>query len=503
VNRPSGDTAEAPPSDLPARPVRVDARGWGWRHGGRRAWASRHLDLHIEPGERILLLGPSGAGKSTLLLGLAGLLDSTGGAAEEGRLLLDEAPARRARDRVGIVFQDPETQLVMGRAGDDVAFGLENRAVPTDAIWPRVNAALAAVEFPYGPERSTSALSGGEKQRLALAGVLALRPGLLLLDEPTANLDPEGADRLRDVLRSILEHGHATMVLVEHRIDEVLPLIDRVVVLEAGGGVVADGDPLSVFRSQGSALEEAGVWVPGHRVSPPPHRDRPPAETLVLAEGAGFTYPGAVLPALVQAEAQVRSSEALAITGPNGSGKTTLALLLGGLLRPGSGAVVAGEALAPGHGHDPIWRWAADRLVGAIGSVFQEPEHQFLAGTALDELAIGPRRIGLSAAEARSRAVELLERLRLSHVAEANPFSLSGGEKRRLSVATALATAPAALMLDEPTFGQDRRTWAELLDLLAGLRDSGRAICVVTHDRDFANALADRTLRLSSPALGG
>jgi energy-coupling factor transporter ATP-binding protein EcfA2 len=293
------------------------------------------------------------------------------------------------------------------------------------------------------------------------------------------------------------------MVLVEHRIDEVLPLIDRVVVLEAGGGVVADGDPLSVFRSQGSALEEAGVWVPGHRVLPPPRRDRPPAETLVLAEGAGFTYPGAVLPALVQAEAQVRSSEALAITGPNGSGKTTLALLLGGLLRPGSGAVVAGEALAPGHGHDPIWRWAADRLVGAIGSVFQEPEHQFLAGTALDELAIGPRRIGLSAAEARSRAVELLERLRLSHVAEANPFSLSGGEKRRLSVATALATAPAALILDEPTFGQDRRTWAELLDLLAGLRDSGRAICVVTHDRDFANALADRTLRLSSPALGG
>ena len=490
------------PNDVPSRPVRVEARGWGWRHAGRRAWATRDLDLRIEPGERVLLLGPSGAGKSTLLLGMAGLLDETGGAAEEGRLLLDDGPARRARDRVGIVFQDPETQLVMGRAGDDVALGLENRAVPTDAIWPRVDAALAAVDFPYPRERPTRALSGGEKQRLALAGVLALRPGLLLLDEPTANLDPEGAERLREVLRSILEHGGATLVLVEHRVDEVLPLIDRVIVLEPGGGIAADGDPLSVFREHGTALDEAGVWVPGHRISPPPRRQRPPAETLVLAEGAGFAYPGSVAPALAHAEAQVRSSEALAITGPNGTGKTTLALLLGGLLRPDAGVVVAGEALAPGHGHDPIWRWTPERLVAAIGSVFQEPEHQFLAGTTLAELSIGPRRIGLSDAEARSRAVELLERMRLDHLAEANPFTLSGGEKRRLSVATALATAPSALILDEPTFGQDRRTWSEMLDLLAGLRDTGRAVCFVSHDHDFVNALADRTLRLSPPTLG-
>jgi energy-coupling factor transport system ATP-binding protein len=270
-------------------------------------------------------------------------------------------------------------------------------------------------------------------------------------------------------------------------------------VLEAGGGVVADGDPLSVFRRHGAELAEAGVWVPGVRVQPPPQRDRPPSETLVLAENAGFTYPGASRPALVRAEAQVRSSQALAITGPNGSGKTTLALLLGGLLAPSAGEVVAGEALAAGHGHEPLARWPADRLVHAVGFVFQEPEHQFLARTAVEELEIGPRRIGLSAAEARARAAELLERLRLGHVAEANPFTLSGGEKRRLSVATALATAPAVLILDEPTFGQDRRTWAELLELLAGLRDSGRAIAFVSHDRDFVQALADRVLRLPAP----
>jgi energy-coupling factor transport system ATP-binding protein len=484
----------------PPRPVRVEAAGWGWRHAGRLAWALRGVDLRIEPGERVLLVGPSGAGKSTLLLGLAGLLDASGGAGEEGQLHIDGARPQRVRDRVGLLFQDPETQLLMGRAGDDVAFGLENRGVPTDAIWPRVDAALEMVDFRYGRQRPTTALSGGEKQRLALAGTLALRPGLLLLDEPTANLDPEGAEQVRDLLRMILERGGATMILVEHRVDEAIPLVDRVVALEASGGIVADGDPTTVFSRHGSALEAAGVWLPGHRPTPPPRRERPPSETLVLAEGAGFTYPGARQPAVSHAEVQLRSAQALAISGPNGSGKTTLGLLLAGLLRPTAGAVVSGESLSVGHGHEQIWRWPAHRLVHAIGMVFQEPEHQFLTGSALAELAIGPIQAGLSRAEARRRAVELLERFHLGHLAQANPFTLSGGEKRRLSVATALAAAPAAVILDEPTFGQDARTWSEMLDLLAALRDSGHAICVVTHDRDFANALADRTLRLEVPA---
>lgn len=481
-------------------PVSIEARDWGWRHAGRRSWALQGVDLRIDAGERVLLLGPSGAGKSTLLLALAGLLDAEGGAAESGTLRLDGIVPRVARDRVGVVFQDPETQLVMGRAGDDVAFGLENRRVPGGEIWPRVDAALAAVGFPYGRDRSTSALSGGEKQRLALAGVLALRPGLLLLDEPTANLDPEGAEQLGVVLRSIAERREATIIIVEHRVEAALPLVDRAVVLEGGGGVVADGAPTDIFRRRGSALAEAGVWVPGHRVPPPATRERPAPETLILAEDATFGYPGTSGLAVGPAEVQVRSSEALAITGPNGSGKTTLALLLGGLLRPSGGSVLSGEALEAGHGREPLADWPADRLVRTVGSVFQEPEHQFLAGTVLDELAIGPRRMRLPAAEIGGRVTDLLERLHLAHLAAANPFTLSGGEKRRLSVATALASAPAAIILDEPTFGQDRRTWAELLGLLAALRDGGSAVCFVTHDRDFVAALADRTLRLAARA---
>ena len=481
------------------RPAAIEASGWGWRHAGRSSWALLGIDLHVDPGERILLLGPSGAGKSTLLLGLAGLLSATGGAESEGRLLLDGRPPLEARDRVAILFQDPDSQLVMGRAGDDVAFGLENRCVPTEAIWPRVDAALDAVGFPYGRERPTTHLSGGEQQRLAIAGMLALRPGLILLDEPTANLDPEGSALVVDLLRRIIERNAPTMVLVEHRLEEVLPLVTRVVALSSNGELLADGDPNWVFSRYAEQLERSGVWLPGHRAPPQPTRSRPPTNTMVFGERVGFSYPGERLPAVGPVEVQVRSSEALAVVGPNGAGKSTLALMLAGLLRPTTGEVQSGEALAAGRGHEAIWRWRARDITGRIGMVFQEPEDQFLTGRVRTELALGPKLLHLPDVEIRNRVGELLDRLHLAHLAEANPFTLSGGEKRRLSVATALATAPSVLVLDEPTFGQDSRTWEELLSLLAGLRDAGRAICFATHDRDFARALADRTLHLRLP----
>jgi energy-coupling factor transport system ATP-binding protein len=388
----------------------------------------------------------------------------------------------------------------MARAGDDVAFGLENRCVPREGIWSRVDAALAAVEFPYGRDRPTRALSGGEQQRLALAGTLALQPGLLLLDEPTANLDPEGAAEVRAVLATILERLGATMILVEHRVDEAVALIDRVIVVAAGTGVVADGPPARVFRDHGTALAAAGVWVPDRPPAAPAPAQRPPKQTLVLAEGVTFRWPGELVDALAPVDLSLRSAEATAIVGPNGSGKTTLALLLAGLLRPRTGNVVAGEALAPGRGHEAIARWHERDLARHIGTVFQDPEHQFLTGSVRDELLLGPIRTGTDPAAAARHVDELLERLHLDHLAAANPFTLSGGEQRRLSVATALATAPDLLVLDEPTFGQDRRTWGELLHLFAALRDAGRGICIVSHDRAFVTALADRSLALRAPS---
>jgi energy-coupling factor transporter ATP-binding protein EcfA2 len=447
----------------------------------------------------VLLLGPSGSGKSTLLLAMAGLLDRAGAAESEGSLQVAAADPRHVRDRIGIVFQDPESQIVMGRAGDDVAFGLENLCLPPQAIWPRVHAALDAVGFGYPVDRPTDALSGGEQQRLVIAGSFAMRPGLLLLDEPTANLDPDGADAVRNVIRRLAERREMTMVLVEHRVSDVLPLVDRVVVLQPGGGIVLDGEPRQIFTRHAGELAAMGVWTPETRLPGLRAASLSNGPTLLVAEQASFAYPRAAGPALRRTDLQVHASQAVALTGPNGSGKSTLAMLLAGLLRPKTGEVYATEELARGRGHEQVWRWSASELVRHVAMVFQDPEHQFLASTVRDELMLGPLRTGVGAAVARRRADELMERLHLGLLAGANPFTLSGGEKRRLSVATALATAPAVLVLDEPTYGQDRRTAVELLSLLAALRNEGRAIVFATHDREVESSLADRTLRIKPP----
>jgi energy-coupling factor transport system ATP-binding protein len=460
-------------------------RSFGWRHAGRKAWAVRGLDLRVAHGERVLLLGASGAGKSTLLAALAGLLPEDSGEAE-GSVEIDGLDPRKARERVGLVFQDPQTQLVMARSGDDVAFGLENRGVPADDIWPRVDAALARVGFPYSGNRPTAALSGGEQQRLALAGILALRPGLLLLDEPTANLDPAGAALVRDAIARSRD-ADTTLIIVEHRVAEALTLVDRVVVLEPGGGVRADGPPAAIFAAEGDFLADQGVWVPGRPLTP---RKAVAAPTEILVRALDVTVPDR----LEQVSMTARAGEVLAVTGPNGVGKSTLALVLGGLLAPGSGTVSAFDDPKPPH------RWRAATLTQRIGSVFQNPEHQFVTTRVADELALGPRRLGRPAAAVTATVDELLDRLRLTKLAGANPYTLSGGEARRLSVATALATAPRLLVLDEPTFGQDRRTWIELVDLLARLRDEGHGIIAVTHDDDFVATLADRVHSLSRGA---
>jgi len=460
----------------------------------------RGLDLRVEAGERVLLLAPSGAGKSTLLAALAGLLDPGTAGQAEGELRVDGRDPRAARERTGILFQDPESQLVMARAGDEVAFGLENRCVPAVEIWPRVDRALTQVGFGYGRDRPTDALSGGEQQRLALAGTFALGPRLLLLDEPTANLDPAGAALVRRSLMEILADRSLTLVMVEHRLAEALPLVERAIVLEAGGGVVADGPPDEVFAQRGEQLAAAGVWVPDRPLVAPRRRSQPARIPMLVAESLAYRYPGEPAAAVDGVGLQLDSGEVLAIVGANGSGKSTLALLLGGLLTPTLGSVMAGMGMA-GSPPGPLGKWPARQLAAHVGSVFQDPEHQFLTERVGDELRIGPLRAGLSSAEAQVRVDELLVRLHLDHLADANPFTLSGGEKRRLSVATALAAGPAVLLLDEPTFGQDRRTAVELLELLAQLRDAGSALAIVTHDQPFAAALADRTVRLENGRL--
>jgi energy-coupling factor transport system ATP-binding protein len=482
----------------------------------------------------VLLLGPSGAGKSTLLHALAGVLgDGAAGASglagdsddadETGSLLIDGAPPRAQRGRAGLVQQDPETQVVLSRLGDDVAFGAENLAVPAAEIWPRVREALEDVGLGGLPlDHPTAALSGGQKQRLALAGILAMRPGLLLLDEPTANLDPAGVLEVRDAVGRCLDKTGATLVVVEHRVGIWKDLVDRIVVLQPGSAtdsavlnsaVLIDGPPDQVLAEARDMLIGAGVWVPGYVPATRKRLSAPDAGQLLLAADGlavsrertrraglrdGFRT---IAPHPVQAgvSVQVRAGEALTITGPNGAGKSTLALTLAGLLRPVAGTVSAAPELSGpatgrggnGAGTDP-YRWKAQHLIARIGTVFQEPEHQFVTGRVLDELMFGPRHLGYG----EDRVDELLERLRLTDLVDANPYTLSGGEKRRLSVATVLAAHPQVLVLDEPTFGQDANTWAELASFLSELLDAGTAVVSVTHDAEFSAVLGGTELRL-------
>ncbi|QHO71214.1 ABC transporter ATP-binding protein [Marisediminicola antarctica] len=454
----------------------------------------RGLDLRIEPGERVLLLGASGAGKSTLMHALAGVLGGPDEGDSEGRLLIDGAEPESARGRAGLVLQDPDSQVVLARVGDDVAFGCENLGLPRDEIWRRVADALDAVGLDLPLRHPTSELSGGQKQRLALAGVLAMRPGLLLLDEPTANLDPEGVIEVRDAVARVLAGSDATLIVIEHRVEVWWKLVDRVIVLSPGGGVLADGRPDEVLAREGAALAASGVWVPGHAPEPPA-RTGVRGRELVRTEGLAVgRRPGVVLRSGI--DLRIDAGRCLAITGPNGTGKSTTGLTLAGLIRPAAGTVDAG-GIADGLGSAPL-SWKSRELVTRIGTVFQDPEHQFVAGTVRDELAVGARAIGLDAAQTARRIDPLLERLRLGSLANANPFTLSGGEKRRLSVATVLVTRPRLLVLDEPTFGQDARTWRELVAFLAELLDAGSGVVAVTHDTRLVDALADDELRLEA-----
>ncbi|MDK7340703.1 ATP-binding cassette domain-containing protein [Pauljensenia sp. UMB0018B] len=484
--------------------ARVCARGWGWRHAGRKNAALSGVDLDIAPGERVLVLGPSGSGKSTLMGGLAGLL----GGAEEGEatgtLTVDGVAPAEARGRVGLLMQDPEAQVVLARVGDDVAFGMENLGVAREEIWPRVENSLEAVGLSVPLDHSTTELSGGQKQRLALASILAMGPGLLLLDEPTANLDPSGVAEVRAAVETVVERTGATVVVVEHRVDVWASLVDRVIVV-ADGAIAADGPLDEVLEQQGDALRERGIWLPGDDVAAEvgPAPEVPPAssEAAPIARVSDLTIGyDASAPVRSGIDLTIERGVSTCIVGANGAGKSTFALTLAGLLSPLEGAVEV--ETSDGTAGDPH-EWSSKQLLGRMSMVFQEPEYQFLAATVAEELAIGPRAAGMTDEEISPLVDEHLEALGLTKLARANPMTLSGGEKRRLSVATALISAPELLILDEPTFGQDRGTWLGLVRLLRAALARGVTLVSITHDPAFVAAMGQRVVDLGQVGTRG
>lgn len=441
--------------------VRVERLGFSYP-GGREALGD--VSLGIEPGEHVLMLGPSGSGKSTLLRALAGLVPHFHGGRFEGRAEVAGLDTRNTRPSqlagaVACLFQDPEDQVVFGRVDDEVAFGLENIGVVPSAIARRVREALGAVGSEHLLGRRTSELSAGELQRVCLASALALRPQLLLLDEPTSQLDPQAADALLELVSEL----ETAVVLSEQRPSRPLQACDRVLFVDEGRVLLDAG------------REEALAWLAAHRPAYLPREPALPAagetggDVLLRLQGLGFSYPGGP-PVLEDAALTLHRGEIAALVGPNGCGKTTLAKVAAGLLEPGVGAV---------------------ERHGRIVYLSQDPGRYLVRERADDEVALG---VGGDLSRARAALAEV----GLAGFEERHPRDLSSGERERLALAAVLVTDPGVLILDEPTRGVDPVRKNELAALLRARAD-GRATLVVTHDLVFASEVADRIVSVREP----
>ncbi|WP_407320384.1 ATP-binding cassette domain-containing protein [Isoptericola halotolerans] len=495
------------------------------------------VDLVVEPGEVVLLLGPSGCGKSTLALATNGLVPQVVGAETDGTVHVGGQDVARSRPPllaadVAMVFQDPDAQVVTGSVLDEVCFAPGNLCLPVEEVLARAETALRQVGLWERRHDDPAVLSGGGRQRLALGCALATGARLLVLDEPTANLDPAGVEEVYDVLRSIAATGERGVLLVEHDLDAAVPVADRVVVLDRAGRPATVGPVREVLAGQAELLADLGVWLPtatlaalrlraaGMPVDPLPLTPDELATVLTSALDGTAAVPAPTLasaaprpaaptPPVISVDRltvrrggrtvlddvclDVAPGELLALVGGNGAGKTTLAQVVAGALRPPRRAVTGTVRVA---GLDPRRAEPTD-LTTAVGFVFQNPEHQFVTGRVDDELAHGLRVRGVPAAEVTARVDDVLERFGLADLRDRHPFWLSGGQKRRLSVGTAIVCRPEVLVLDEPTYGQDRERAVELLDLLTDLHDDGTTVVVVSHDMQLVAEHATRVVALA------
>ncbi|RKY01368.1 ABC transporter ATP-binding protein, partial [Candidatus Poribacteria bacterium] len=476
----------------------VSVRNLSFRYRGSAAKALDGIDFDQEAGEFVVIMGRSGAGKSTFCRCLNGLIPNfqKGELAGEirifGRSIRGMSVRQLARD-VGIVFQDFEAQLFSTNVELEVAFGLENFGLPREEMRRRVKEALDLVGLSGFERRTPLTLSGGEKQRLAIASVLAIRPRLLVMDEPTTDLDPRGREELFSTLERLREEG-ITLLLVEHESEEILNA-DRVILMD--GGRIVEGGPPEELLPRVDLLERHAVRPPqvaelmaklGYEK--PPFRAEEAFEILVRdgwridqrkvreviareeARRRGYgdvifelrdlshTYEGGIR-ALDGVSLTIREGEFVAVIGQNGSGKTTLVKHLNGLLRP-----TKGEALFLGRS---VEEWRMSDIGRMVGFVFQNPDHQIFAGTVEEEVSFSLRNLGFPEAEIESRVREALRAVELEGYGKASPFLLTKGERQRVALASVLACKPRVIILDEPTTGLDYRQRRGVMELLRRL----------------------------------
>ncbi len=492
------------------------------------------VSLEIHRASLNVLVGPSGSGKSTLCDLFNGVIPHLYGGKLRGSVRVDgletsEIQVSQLAHKVGRVFQDPETMFATLYVEDEIAFGPENLRFEVQAIQAIVNEMLELTELDERRHHLVWNLSGGQIQKLGLATVLAMRPELIVLDEPTSNLDPAATRSVHDLVLDLRRQGIA-ILLVTRELDDFLAEVDQLLVMD-GGRIIAAGSPDAVLREYGrTMLDSLGVWLPetteislelqelgfplqgkvpitvgdtvdlilrtvasGPVISPRQDEVRSlPAsdgDVLVSARDLNFVYAGGVT-ALQGVSLEIRDADWLMIVGRNGAGKSTLARLLVGLLKPVDDSLTL-------FGQDAR-RWKIQELANQIALVFQNPEHQFLTDSVADEIGYSLLAQGVTNPEERERRIaEMLLLLGLEEVKTIHPFALSAGLKRRLGVATMLVGNPKLLLVDEPTYGQDREMTHTLIDLMRKINQQGVAVVMITHDMRLVQEYAERVVVMS------
>lgn len=490
--------------------------------------ALEDINLRLNPGEIVMISGPAGAGKTTLAQMLNGLIPHFFRGTLEGTVQIQGNNTREhtiafLSHRVGLLFQDPSAQLISPTVTDEIAFGAENYGVPRDEILQRVDKYMKLVRLEQYATTSPHRLSGGEQQACAIAAVMAMHPSIFVLDEPTSNLDPIGSHRVLELITQMVREAKNTMLIVEHKMEELLPIVDRLIILNEGK-IILEGKPRELLHDV-QLMEKIGLKPPqvsllaakidkkrigpelpltleeaiskfqaimqkrdGEQIKISEKRPVRLGEEIIRTEELWHIYEEGEVQAIRGIDMSIRAGDFIGIIGQNGSGKTTLVKHFNGILRPTYGDVwIMG---------DNTKDKTIAQLATQVGYVFQNPDFQICCQTVREEIEFGPKNLKLHEEEIKRRRDEVAEIFDFSDRLDEKPFSLSKGERQKLAVGSVLAMRPEVLIVDEPTTGQDYKTGKEMMEFYRQLNKEGKTVIIITHDMNLAAEYCNRIIVL-------